>query len=348
MPALAVAALAAALLAAALLAAAPAEAAGSRDRVRLVGSSTAFPYSEAVAEHYVGLTHGRAPVVESTGTGGGLKIFCGGLGAGFPDITGASRAITASEYRDCVSDGVADVTEALIGHDGLSLTQSNEAPELALTRRQLFLALAAEVPVGGGIVANPYRRWREIDPALPDLPIEILGPPPTSGTRDALVTLVMLPGCATFPEIAALPPERRHIVCARTREDGAFIEAGENDNIIVQRLAADPAALGIFGFSFLHENGDTLRGVPIEGVRPNVETLRKGTYPLIRPLYLYIKNAHRAVIPGMEEVLREYLSEDAIGPDGYLTERGLMPLPAVERREVRRAVEDHVPIRRFD
>lgn len=325
-----------AVLGIALFAAHPAGPAQTRDRVRVVGSSTVFPYSQAVAEEYAGLTHAPAPVVEATGTGGGLKIFCGGVGLGFPDITAASRPITAAEYRDCVSNGVADITEARIGEDGLSLTQSLDGPAMALSRAQIFLALAAEVPRDGALVANPYRRWSEIDPALPDTQIEVFGPPPTSGTRDALIDLVLRPACEGFPEIAALDPDRRDLACARIRQDGRYIEAGENDNVIVQRIAADPETLGIFGYSFLHENGDRLRGVPIDGVRPSVESLADRSYRLTRPLLLYIKNPHRAVVPGMEAFLAEYFSEAAIGPDGYLADRGLVPLDAAERARARR------------
>lgn len=325
-----------------------AEAQLPRDRTRIVGSSTVFPYSQAVAEHYVGLTRAKAPVVEATGTGGGLKIFCGGVGAGFPDITGASRPMTASEYRDCASNGAADLTEALIGDDALSLTQSVDGPPLELTRRDLFLALAAEVPVNGEVVANPYRSWRDIRPTLPDMPIAVFGPPPTSGTRDALIGLVMQPACEGFAEIRALDDGRRAGVCARPRRDGGFIEASENDNVIVRRIVSDPGTVGIFGFPFLHENHDMLRGIPIDGVEPSARTLRDGTYPLTRPLFLYIKNAHRAVIPGMEALLGEYLSEEAIGPEGYLAERGLVPLDAAERRTVRTRVAGHARIARFE
>lgn len=325
-----------------------AEAQLTRDRARIVGSSTVFPHSQAVAEHYAGHTHARAPVVEATGTGGGLKIFCGGVGWGFPDITGASRPITASEYRDCASNGASDLTEALIGDDALSLTQSLDGPAFGVTRRDLFLALAARVPLNGEIVDNPYRRWRDIRPDLPDMPIEVFGPPPTSGTRDALIELVMLPGCAGFAEIRALDAPRRAETCGRMRQDGGFIEAMENDNVIVRRLVSDPRTLGIFGFHFLHENRDRLRGLAVEGVEPTARTLRDGSYPVTRPLFLYIKNAHRAVIPGMEGLLREYLSEDAIGPDGYLAAQGLVPLDAAEREAVRTRVAEHARIARFE
>lgn len=328
----------------ALLAAVPA-AAQSRDRVRIVGSSTVFPYSQAVAEQYVGFTHARAPVVEATGTGGGLKIFCGGLGLAFPDITGASRRITEAEYRDCASNGVTDMTEARFGEDGLSLAQSLAGPPFAVGSLDLFRALAAEVPVGGALVANPYRRWREIDPRLPDMPIQVFGPAPTSGSRDIFVALVMRPACASFPEFAALAPEAREIACGRLRQDGPYIETGENDSTVIHRLAADPEALGIFGFSFIFENRDILRALAIDGVAPSVETLSEGTYRLTRPLFLYVKNPHRAVVPGMEELLRAYLSEEAIGPDGYLAERGLVPLPAAERAAARATVAAHAPLR---
>lgn len=332
----------------ALAAPGPAAVAQSRDRARVVGSSTVFPYSQAVAEQYAGLSHAPAPVIEATGTGGGIKIFCGGIGLGFPDITAASREMTAAEYRDCVSNGVGDITEARIGEDGLSLTQSLDGPAFGLSRAQIFLALAAEVPKDGALVANPYRRWRDIDPALPDMPIEVFGPPPTSGTRDAFVTLVMRPGCEGFPEVAALDPDRRALTCARLRQDGAYVEAGENDNIIVQRLVADPRTLGIFGYSFLYENGDLLRGLPVDGMAPSVESLADGRYRLTRPLLLYIKNPHRAVVPGMEAFLAEYLSEAAIGPGGYLSDRGLVPLDAAERARVRAEVAAHAPIARFN
>ena len=337
-----------ALSGALLVLALAADGAPSRDRVRIVGSSTVFPYSQAVAEEYVGLTHARAPVVEATGTGGGIKIFCGGVGTGFPDITGASRPMTASEYRDCVSNGAGDVSEARFGEDGLSLTQSLDGPEFGLSGRELFRALAAEVPVDGALVANPYRRWREIDPRLPDMPIQVFGPAPTSGTRDVFVDLLMRPACASFPEMAALDPARRDVACARIRQDGPYIETGENDNVIIHRLVADPSALGIFGFSFVYENRDSLRALAVDGVAPSVETLADGSYGLTRPLYLYVKNPHRAVIPGMEELLREYLSEEALGPEGYLTERGLVPLPADERERARADRAARAPFRRFE
>jgi phosphate transport system substrate-binding protein len=316
----------------------------TRDQIRIVGSSTVFPYTQAVAEQYAAATGGTAPVVESTGTGGGMQIFCGGVGPDHPDITGASRAMKKSEYDLCVQNGVDSVTEVLIGYDGLSVAHSQQGPELSLTKAQIFQALASEVEVNGEIVANPYKNWNEIDPSLPAAPITVFGPPPTSGTRDAFVELVMLPGCAAFEAIKALEETRKEEVCERMRQDGPFIEAGENDNLIVQRLTADSNALGIFGYSFLYENSDTLKDVAIDGVEANFDTIASGEYPVSRPLYIYVKNAHKGVIPGLEEFVTEYVSEAAFGDEGYLSERGLIPLAAAEREAVRAAVVASTPM----
>jgi phosphate transport system substrate-binding protein len=306
----------------------------SRDQIRIVGSSTVFPYTQAVAEQYAAATGNAAPVVESTGTGGGFQVFCGGVGPDHPDITGASRAMRKSEHDLCLQNGVDNVTEVLIGYDGLSIAHATDAPELALSKAQLFQALAAEVEVDGQVVANPYKMWNEIDPSFPASPITIFGPPPTSGTRDAFVELVMLPGCAAFPAIDALEGDRKDEVCERMRQDGPFIEAGENDNLIVQRLNADHNALGIFGYSFLFENSDTLKAVAVDGVAPNSETIADGSYAVSRPLFFYVKNAHRGVIPGLDEFVTEYVSDAAFGEDGYLSERGLIVLPADQRTQV--------------
>ncbi|WP_374622584.1 PstS family phosphate ABC transporter substrate-binding protein [Devosia sp.] len=310
----------------------------TRDQIRIVGSSTVFPYTQAVAEQFAAATGGAAPVVESTGTGGGMKVFCEGVGPDFADITGASRAMKKSEFELCAQNGVESITEVLIGYDGLSIAHSSAGPDLSLTKAQIFQALAAEVEVGGQIVANPYKNWNEIDAALPAAPITVFGPPPTSGTRDAFVELVMLPGCDAFEAIKALEADKKKEVCERMRQDGPFIEAGENDNLIVQRLSADANALGIFGYSFLYENSDKLKDVAINGVEANFETIASGEYPVSRPLYIYVKNAHKGVIPGLTEFVDEYVSEAAFGDDGYLSERGLIPLPAEQRETVRAAV----------
>ncbi len=308
----------------------------ARDQISIVGSSTVFPYTQAVAEQFSALTGAPAPVVESTGTGGGMQIFCGGVGEGHPDLTGASRAMKASEHELCAANGVTDVTEVLLGYDGLTFAHSNESPELDVTKAQLFLALAAEVPVDGELVANPYTNWSEIDPSLPDEAILVYGPPPTSGTRDAWVELVMDEGCAEFDEVNALEGDRHSEVCQRMRTDGVFVEAGENDNLIVQRLVTDPHAFGIFGYSFLYENQDRLTGAAISGVQPSPETIATGEYGIARPLYFYVKNAHRGAIPNLDEFVAEYVSEEAMGPGGYLQERGLVPLAD----EPRKAVQD--------
>ncbi len=327
--------------------AAPAAFGRPRDQIRIVGSSTVFPYTQAVAEQFAGMTGMRAPVVESTGTGGGMQIFCGGVGPDFPDIEDASRPMKPSEYEMCRKNGVTDITEALLGYDGLSIAHSVAGPDLDLSKAQLFEALASEVAVDGKIVPNPYRTWDQIDPALPATPIQVFGPPPTSGTRDAFVELVMTEGCAAFPAILALDAEKQAEVCQRMRQDGPFIEAGENDNLIVQRLEADPTALGIFGYSFLYENTDRLKAVAVDGVAPDPETIASGAYKLSRPLFIYIKNAHRGAIPGLERFVTEYVSEDSLGPDGYLPERGLIPLPDDQRAAVRAAVGNATPMDRF-
>lgn len=312
----------------------------SRDQIRIVGSSTVFPYTQAVAEQFAGMTGGASPVVESTGTGGGMQIFCGGVGPAHPDITGASRAMQTSEYEACMANGVTSITEALIGYDGLSIAHSIDGPDLDLTNAQLFAALASEVEVDGEIVANPHQMWSDIDPSLPETEIRVFGPPPTSGTRDAFVELVMEEGCQEYPAIAALDEERMDEVCGRMRQDGPFIEAGENDNLIVQRLQSDQTAYGIFGYSSLYENSDTLKAVSIDGVAPNEETIASGEYPVSRPLFVYIKNAHRGVIPGLDDFVSEYVSEEAFGPGGYLSDRGLIPLADERREEVRTAVTE--------
>jgi len=245
----------------------------ARDQISIVGSSTVFPYTQAVAEQFSSMTGAPAPVVESTGTGGGMQIFCQGIGEDHPDLTGASRAMKASEWELCQENGVTDITQVQIGNDGLSVAVAQEGPDMDLTKAQLFQALAAEVEVDGEIVENPYENWSEIDSSLPDQPILVYGPPPTSGTRDAWVELVMEEGCAEFDAINALEGDRHEEVCQRMRTDGPFVEAGENDNLIVQRLTSDTEALGIFGYSFLYENQDQLKSVSIGGVEPSAETI---------------------------------------------------------------------------
>lgn len=319
----------------------------ARDQIRIVGSSTVFPYTQAVSEEFANKTSFSAPVVESTGTGGGMKIFCQGVGADHPDVTGASRAMKKSEYELCQANGVDNISEALLGYDGLSIAVSRNGTVLDVTKEQLYLALAAEVPQDGKIVANPYTTWKQIDASLPDTKIQVFGPPPTSGTRDAFVELVMEEGCAEFEAVKALDKDRHKAVCSRMRQDGPFIEAGENDNLIVQRLNSDPTAYGIFGYSFLYENQDTLQAVKVGGVEPNFDTIASGDYGVSRPLFIYIKNAHRGVIPGLNEFVTEYMSDAAMGPDGYLAERGLVALADDKRAEVQDAVLNGKHMGRF-
>ncbi|MEX2517790.1 MAG: substrate-binding domain-containing protein [Paracoccaceae bacterium] len=319
-------------------------AASARDQIRVVGSSTVFPYSQAVAEELGARMGGAAPIVESTGTGGGMKIFCGGVGEGHPDMTGASRTMKKSEYELCASNGVADITEILVGYDGLTVAISREADDLAVTEAQLYLALAAQVPVNGEWVDNPYMKWSEIDPSLPDHEILAYGPPPTSGTRDAWVELAMHDGCKALPYVkdGGFDGDWVDENCSRMRQDGPFVEAGENDNLIVQRLEADKNAVGIFGYSFLYENADRLKGAAINGVLPNEDTIADFSYGVARPIFVYTKNAHRGVIPNFNEFIEEYTSAASMGGGGYLQERGLTPLPAAKLKEVQDAAAEGV------
>ena len=313
----------------------------ARDQIRIVGSSTVFPYTQAVAEQFANMTGAPAPIVESTGTGGGMKIFCAGVGADHPDLTGASRAMKSSEYSLCVENGVNEITEALIGYDGLSVAVSRESEfDWDLSLSEIYLALGAQVPVGGEWVDNPYERWSEIDPNLPNQPILVYGPPPTSGTRDAFVELAMHAGCEELEFVSSGGYDGDWVGenCSRMRQDCMFVEAGENDNLIVQRLKADTSAMGIFGYSFLYENLDTLKAVMVDSVSPNAETIGDYSYPISRPLYFYAKNAHRGVIPNFQEFIEEYMAEEALGPSGYLSERGLVTLNDADRAALQNAV----------
>jgi phosphate transport system permease protein len=320
---------------AALATAMSAGAADAREEIRIVGSSTVFPFATAVAEQFSRTAAVKTPVVEATGTGGGLKLFCAGIELDRPDIANASRRIKDSELESCRQNGVTNITEVKIGYDGVVLANSKAGPAYALTVGQIWLALAKTVPVEGGLAANPYRTWQEIDPALPAQRIEVLGPPPTSGTRDAFAELVMDKGCAPFAEIAAIADaDARRAACQTVREDGAYIEAGENDNLIVQKLEANPTALGIFGFSFLQQNADKLQGSRVDGVAPTFEAIASGQYAVSRSLYFYVKNAHVGLVPGIKEFVGAFMSEAASGDGGYLAAKGLIPLSAAERAQL--------------
>jgi phosphate transport system substrate-binding protein len=295
----------------------------ARDQIRVVGSSTVYPYTTAVAEAFARKTPGtKAPIVESTGTGAGMKLFCAGVGARFPDVADASRRIKPSEYADCVKNGVKDIVEIQIGIDGITLAQSKAGPALNLSEADVYKALAAN-PFGKPQTA---KTWKDVNPALPAIAIQVYGPPPTSGTRDAFADLMLTKGCESDPATKAIADEaHKKDVCTKLREDGAYVESGENDNLIVQKLAANPDAVGIFGFSFLEENGATLRGVPIQGITPTYESIAGYTYPGARPLFIYVKSAHLNAIPGLKAFVAEYAG--AWGPDGYLKRRGLVVAP---------------------
>ncbi|MCB1877236.1 MAG: PstS family phosphate ABC transporter substrate-binding protein [Chromatiales bacterium] len=316
----------------------PVSAAG-RDYISIVGSSTVYPFATVVAEQFGKTTHFKTPKIESTGSGGGLKLFCAGVGVEHPDITNASRRIKSSEVETCASNGVADILEVKIGYDGIVLANAKDAPPMHLSRRDIYLALAKEVPNPNGsetLVENPYKTWKDVNSDLPAKDIEVLGPPPTSGTRDAFVELAMEGGCKTFDWIAAMKKQdKKHYkaVCHTIREDGAFIEAGENDNLIVQKLEANHDAVGIFGFSFLDQNADKVQGSFVDGVQPTFDAIADGSYPVSRPLYFYVKKAHMGVIPGMEEYLAEFTSDKAWGDEGYLADKGMIPMPPEERKQ---------------
>ncbi len=321
-----------------------------RDYIYVVGSSTVYPFSTVVAERFGRSTDFPTPKVESTGSGGGIKLFCDGVGVDYPDIANSSRAIKDSEIETCAENGVTEVVEVRIGYDGIVIANAIGAAEVNLSLADIFLALAAEVPgeTDGELIENPYETWSDVNPELPDVAIEVLGPPPTSGTRDAFVELAMEGGCRSvgwLNELRSSDKDRFQAICHTIREDGAFVEAGENDNLIVQKLEANPDAFGIFGFSFLDQNAEKVKGAAIDGVAPTFEAIADGDYPVSRPLYFYVKSAHVDVIPGLRELLREFTSERAWGEEGYLSDRGLIPMPDDERRQVATNVRELIPIR---
>jgi len=314
-----------------------AQAASGRNYISIVGSSTVYPFATVVAEQFGKTTPFKTPKIESTGSGGGLKLFCAGIGVEHPDITNASRRIKSSEFAKCQKNGVTDIIEIKVGYDGIVLANSKKTAPLKLSRKDIFMALAKDVPDPSGaekLIPNPYKTWKDVNPSLPATKIEVLGPPPTSGTRDAFVELAMEGGGKKFGWIKAMKKKDKKkykSICHTIREDGAYVEAGENDNLIVQKLDANPSAVGIFGFSFLDQNTDKIQGSFIDGVQPKFEAIADGQYPVSRPLFFYAKKAHTKVIPGMKEYLKEFTSEKAWGEEGYLSERGLIPMPDAER-----------------
>ncbi len=303
----------------------------ARNYIDIVGSSTLYPFTTVVAERFGRSTPYRVPMVRPTGTGSGFKDFCQGIGAQYVDINNASRAIKKSERELCARNGVTDILELMVGYDGIVLASSKQSPELDLSLRQLFQALAQTVEINGELVPNPYQKWSDIDPSLPQGKIEVLGPPPTSGTRDAFVELGMQVGCKSFPALKQANKTNPD-VCHHMREDGAFIEGGENDNFILRKLVSNPNAVGIFGFSFLEQNRDLVRPVTIRQVQPTMLHITSGQYPLTRPLFLYVKKLHIPVVPGLAEFLAEFTSNKAWGTGGYLSAKGLIVLPQAQRQ----------------
>ncbi len=319
----------------------PVTQAQARDQIHIVGSSTVYPFATTVAEEFGKTTQHPSPIVESTGTGGGLKLFCGGVGESFPDIANASRPIKDSERKLSFDNGVKDITEIKIGFDGIVLANDRKAPLFDLTKDQIFAALAKQIVWDGKLIDNPNKSWNDIDPALPAVKIEVYGPPTTSGTRDAFVELVMEKACVDQEAFKAVWPDEdsRKKNCHLIREDGAYIEAGENDNLIVQKLKSNPDALGIFGYSFLEENTDSVQGSKIAGIAPAFEAIADGSYPISRALFMYVKDAHVPVIKGLAAFVQEAVSDKAASDEGYLTAKGLIPLPADELKEMQKRAE---------
>jgi phosphate transport system substrate-binding protein len=313
--------------------------------LRAVGSSTVYPFAKAVAERVARANPKLgSPIVESTGTGAGFKLFCAGVGERFPDISNASRRMKASEAKLCTGNGVKDVTEIQVGLDGLALATARGTGLSGLTQKDIYLALA-KTPFGK---PQRARTWKDVNAKLPAIPIKVFGPPPTSGTRDSLNELMMSPGCETNASMVALKKANEakyKAVCQGIREDGAFVEAGENDNLIVQKLAANPNTLGFFGYSFLEENLTKLKGVSINGVQPTYQSISSFQYPGARPLYIYVKNAHVRAIPAIRAYVAEFTKESAMGPNGYLKQLGLVSAPNGVRARSQQAARNMTPVK---
>lgn len=308
----------------------------ARDTISIVGSSTVYPFATVVAERFGTSSGFPTPKMESTGSGGGMKIFCQGIGTQHPDITNASRRMKTSEYELCQSNGVMDITEFRIGSDGIVIASSKDAEHMDLTLEQLFLALGEKVPVDGEWVMNPNKTWSDVDASLPNKPILVMGPPPTSGTRDSFNELALEAGCDALPEAESLSEDEHKATCQSIREDGVFIEAGENDNLIVQKLIGDTNMHGVFGYSFLEENADRLQAANLNGVEPTMDNIAEDRYPVARSLFFYVKKAHVGVVPGIEEYVSEFVSPRAMGENGYLKDVGLI----IPTRESLMALQD--------
>ena len=313
---------------------------GGEPRIRIVGSSTVAPFSTTVAEQFGAISGHPAPIVETTGTGGGFKAFCRSVGASEPSIINASRQIKPAEVELCQRGGISEPVEVKIGFDGIVFANAKTAPDLNLTKAQIYTALAARLPDGeGGWYKNPYKNWNEIDPALPDMRILVSGPPPTSGTRDAFAEIAMEGGAVSYPVLALLREQDLDTFRRRAHEirnDGAWIDSGENDSSIINTLLRNEDAIGVLGYSFLEQNLDRIKGAQVDGVAPSFENIASRTYAVSRSLYFYVKRENIPLVPGLTDYVREFTREDAWGPDGYLVEKGLIPLFEEERRNVGR------------
>ena len=314
---------------------------GARQEIRAVGSSTVYPFATAVAETLTKDGKFTSPVIESTGTGGGIKLFCEGVGATFPDVANASRRLKKSEYEDCAKKGVKDIVEIQIGLDGIAFAEANGGLNMKLSPVDVYKALAAN-PFGK---PNTAKNWSDVNPALPNAPILVYGPPSTSGTRDALAELILTKGCDSDPAMKALKDsdkDKHKDICTKVRDDGAYVDAGENDNLIVSKVSENPKAVGVFGFSFLEANTDKINGIPMDGVAPTYATISDFSYPGARPLYIYIKSAHLASIKGLKEYAAAFAAN--WGPDGLLKKRGMVIAPDDVRAANAKIVEAMTPL----
>jgi phosphate transport system substrate-binding protein len=313
--------------------------------MRAVGSSTVYPFAKAVAER-VARANPRlgTPIIESTGTGAGMKLFCAGVGERFPDVENASRRMKASEAKLCAANGVKEITEIQVGIDGIAFATATGSPLSGVTTKDIYLALA-RTPYGK---PNRAKTWKDVNAKLPAIPIRVYGPPPTSGTRDALGELIMTAGCDANPGMAAVKKadeNKYKQICTGMREDGAFIEAGENDNLIVQKIEANAGTIGIFGYSYLEENLNRIKGLTINGVQPTYDNISSFKYPGARPLYVYVKNAHVAAIPAVRAYVAEFTKESAFGPNGYLRQAGLIAAPNGVRARAQQAARGLTPVK---
>ena len=299
-----------------------ANSASARDQISIVGSSTVFPFATTVAEKFGQQSQFKTPVIESTGSGGGLKMFCRGIGTGTPDIANSSRAIKPKELAQCADAGIEPI-EYLVGYDGITISNSLTSPRASFTKLDIFNAVAVDVMIDGKWVPNPYKKWSDIRAELPDIKIDLMIPPTTSGTRDAFVELILHKVCK---KEYGMSKKEYKAKCTAVRTDGNYVvPMGENDNLLIEKLGKDERRFGVFGFSFLDQNSDKVHGALIEGVEPTFETIADGSYAVSRPLFFYVKKQHIGVVPGIEEYVDMFMSDQMIGAEGTLSEQGLIP-----------------------